>query len=717
LREKEAVMDSILDKALETLGRAKGGDRFVLKTIVHNNDKENLEKKEETTQTIPDNFRLQGTKKYELITEEGDNPLLEANLELEGRFPKLIFRDPDVGRVLDWLGTVEGVALDIETHGQARRKEEHGKEALSFVKGTIRLVQLAGGGEDFILDAALLSKAAVTRVLGELRGRPLYLHNATFDLPRLLRTFGVDLLDEDVRDTLILSRLLRAGQWEEKPTKDGGVMDATKKHGIGEVLFRELGVKIPKETDHRWGEPLTEARLEYASDDVLHLEDLYRTLLANVEGVGLLEAYRLIKRVQPIYMRQQEGGVPFDKATYEKMRRGLEEKLVVLEARLAEHAPDHPEAEEGSKWVWRNFNKPEDKSGRNGVLRALALAGTPLPNTRKHTRLAYLKKHGNAPLLGALDQYLRHAGLEGDTRGWLDLYYEDGRLYPNVQFFSQVTGRSAYSEPAIQNIMKKIDLPGMEGSSFRDCIRTPEGMSIVKADYSAQELRILAAITGDENLIGAFFEKARGGKDPHLVVGEQIAGKELDPDIPEGDAYRQSGKRANYGFSYGAGWRTYQRSIYEDTAEFIPDKQAEGEKKAFEEAWPQVKRWQRSFGDRAGHEPGAWYTTSFIGRRRYVGRNKEGHPNYTDRLNGPIQQGGADQLYLALAKMLDDPLPDVRVIITTHDEIVLECPSEIADKAGAWLVRHMRETIRETIGEELATEDCAEVEVGVSWGT
>jgi len=66
--------------------------------------------------------------------------------------------------------------------------------------------------------------------------------------------------------------------------------------------------------------------------------------------------------------------------------------------------------------------------------------------------------------------------------------------------------------------------------------------------------------------------------------------------------------------------------------------------------------------------------------------------------------------------MLDDHLPDVHVIITTHDEIVLECPREIADEAAGWLTGHMREAIRETIGDELATEDCAEVEISESWG-
>jgi DNA polymerase I-like protein with 3'-5' exonuclease and polymerase domains len=690
-------MDSILDKALEFLGR--------LPTTP--------ETREVPVAVVEEKEVLTPTRKYEVITEE--DPLLAANKALKEAFPNLIFEEEDLEKVIAWIKTRDGVSLDIETHGHSKRKEDHKKEAFSFVKGVIRVVQLSSGGEAFTLDAALLPAEGVAEVLGALRGKALYLHNAIFDLPRILRHFSVDLLGEDVRDTQVLSRLYRSGQWEYADTKNGGSVAVTKKHNIGDVLFRELGVKIPKETDHRWSEPLTEARLRYASDDVEHLEALYHDLLSKVEEVGMMEAYEVIRSVYPVYMRQQARGVPFDAELYERMRVRLKEKLEILDTQLREHAPDHPD--EGGRWVWRNNRKPEEREGRNGALRALALAGTPLKDLKKSTRLTYLKQYENAPFLEALDQYLRHADLEGDTRGWMDLYYEDGRLYPNVKFFSQVTGRSAYADPALQNIAKSLDLPGMEGTSFRDCIRAPEGFSIVKADYSAQELRILAHVAGDKNLLNAFVAQAAGGKDPHLVVGEEIAGKELKKGTPEGRTYRQAGKRANYGFSYGAGWKRYQRSVYEDTAEVITDLQAKQEKWAFEEAWPGVATWQQAFGDRAGHEPEAWFTRTFLNRRRYVSPGKEGKPNYCDRLNGPIQSGGADQLYLALAKMVEDPFEGACVIVTTHDEIVLECPEEVAEEALRWLLGHMREAVKETIGAELATPECVEGEAGSSWGS
>src|SRR5215217_185093 len=223
--------DSLLKKALEFLERA------------------NTSSPPPTTPTEePEKEQLRGTSYYDLLEE----------------FPNLIVEDHQVDRVIQWLRSRGHIAVDIETHGHARRKEVFKKEALSFVKGIIRLIQFSDGETTFILDAQALSTGAVVRALSELVGKSLYLHNAIFDLPRILRTFGVDLLGEDIRDTQILSRLLRSGQWRAVPTVDGGTVAVTLRHNIKSALSRELGVRISKETDHRWDEPLTAERLDYA---------------------------------------------------------------------------------------------------------------------------------------------------------------------------------------------------------------------------------------------------------------------------------------------------------------------------------------------------------------------------------------------------------------------------------------------------------------------
>src|SRR5215208_1641303 len=340
------MTDSILNKALEFLGQAEATSSS-------------------TPTAEPETEQLTPTHHYAEIAEEtaveevderpgpelpvgeagAGDPLLRANQELASEFPTLIFREDQVDRVVEWARIQTDISLDIETHGSACRKEDFKKEALSFVRGEIRLVQLCAGGKTYTLDAKLLGPENVAGVLRELRGKALFLHNAIFDLPRILRTFRVDLLKEDVRDTMALSRLLRAGQWEYVAAKNGGTVAVEKKHNIRDVLVREIGEEIDKETDHRWDQPLTEERLRYASDDVKHLQRLYHDLLEKVKKDGMLDAYKLIHKVYPLYMRQQVRGVPFDAELYEEMRSRLQKKVGILETQLREHAPITPKAE------------------------------------------------------------------------------------------------------------------------------------------------------------------------------------------------------------------------------------------------------------------------------------------------------------------------------------------------------------------------------------
>ena len=177
----------------------------------------------------------------------------------------------------------------------------------------------------------------------------------------------------------------------------------------------------------------------------------------------------------------------------------------------------------------------------------------------------------------------------------------------------------------------------------------------MKADYSAQELRVLAHVTGDENLLKAFRAQAKGGKDPHLVVGEKIAGRELEKGTEEGDAFRAAGKRANYGFSYGAGWKRYQRSIYEDTAELIPDSRLCPSAGLSRKLGPRSPNGNRPsvIGRVMNRRPGM-RSHSLVAGATSQGK---GRPSFLQRsAQRSIQAGGADQLYLALGKLLDDVL-------------------------------------------------------------
>jgi hypothetical protein len=139
------VSESILNKALEFLGEGTTPP---------------------AVEEIPKKPQLKVTKQYEKTTPAAEeNPLLTASQGLKEYFPNLIFEDQELDRVASWIRTQGGVCLDIETYGASSQQEEHKKEALSFVRGTIRLIQLSAGGETYTLDAALLTRDAVARTL------------------------------------------------------------------------------------------------------------------------------------------------------------------------------------------------------------------------------------------------------------------------------------------------------------------------------------------------------------------------------------------------------------------------------------------------------------------------------------------------------------------------------------------------------------------------
>src|SRR5215208_4894955 len=137
-------------------------------------------------------------------------------------------------RCLEWVRSAPEMALDIETYGKLKR------DRLLYTKGRVRLVSLHYDGESWFIDCDHVPNELVVLILEELQDKPKYLHNSLFDVPRLYRRFGV-LLDRKIHDTLLTSRVARAGEWERNK---GKVIQ--KAHNLEDCLERELGIEIPK---------------------------------------------------------------------------------------------------------------------------------------------------------------------------------------------------------------------------------------------------------------------------------------------------------------------------------------------------------------------------------------------------------------------------------------------------------------------------------------
>src|SRR5215212_801434 len=616
-----------------------------------------------------------------------DGVTAQNTTDLEG----VLTTDEEAREVVEWLRTLDSVALDIETYGtNLKGGISHATDdATSYLRGVVRLVAFHGSGQGRIVDMHGVSDGMLAEMLRAIEGKPKYLHNALFDLPRLYRRCGV-LLKREVYDTLIAARAARAGETES----DGHTkLD----YDLGAALERELGVKVDKNIKHKWGEPLTPERIGYVANDVAHLEELHKALVERMEWHDVLERYEVIRSTLPTFLEAAVAGVPVDEERLEELTNSARDERDRFLEKLNAVAPEHPE---GGKWTWNSQkNTGPTGRGRNGTLRAFSVCGVELGDVQYRTLWDHRNDH---PVVAA---YLDYKGKKEEYaayRKWLPEYSEDGRLYPQPKVAGAVTSRLLYSKPNVQGVAKR----KMEG--YRKAVAPPKGRCIVAGDFEQQELRIAAVISGDRKMQRVFIE----GKDVYLATASKMVGEEItDKKHPA----RAGAKRATLGFAYGMGIDKYIENTYKDHGIHLDKRQAQNDRKAFQKAFPGFHRWQQEYGKADDRE-----TRSILGWRRVVKAWDNGggtlEPAYNERINGRVQSTAGDILYLALVKMQNDPHPDAQFLMGVHDEVVLEAPEESAEEVALWLHAKMVEAFEEVLGPDLGGEQSVEVGYGPSWG-
>jgi DNA polymerase-1 len=233
---------------------------------------------------------------------------------------------------------------------------------------------------------------------------------------------------------------------------------------------------------------------------------------------------------------------------------------------------------------------------------------------------------------------------------------------------------------------------------------------LVKADLNQMELRVLASITEDENMLEIF----RSGGDLHINTAETIAGHKVE----KGDPARQAAKAVNFGLSFGMGAKRFLEAAKKDYGVEMTLGEAKEAKRKLLEAYPGIGRWHRREATEC--DKGNFETYTLMGRRRMVDPNYEGKPKFTERLNAPVQGTAADILKLAMARLWEsqEKYPGALPILTVHDEVIIEADADVAPEIAQWLTDTLRGAIADVLGyEELAREDAVETSVIEAWGT
>lgn len=283
------------------------------------------------------------------------------------------------------------------------------------------------------------------------------------------------------------------------------------------------------------------------------------------------------------------------------------------------------------------------------------------------------------------------------TDGLLPLIASDGRIHTNFKMTVTATGRLSSTEPNLQNIPIRKEL----GSALRKMFIAAENSCLIDADYSQIELRILAHVSEDKTMIEAF----KAGADIHRTTAAVVLGKEPEEVTAE---ERSSAKAVNFGIVYGISAFSLAGDIKKSV------KEAGDYINSYMEKYGGVKEYldeSKSLARKLG------YAETIFGRRRPIPELKS--KNYNQRsfgervaMNMPIQGAAADIIKLAMVRadrrMRREGLK-ARLILQVHDELVIECPNEEAEKAAKILKDEMEGAA------ELSLPLTVDIKIGQNW--
>ena len=274
---------------------------------------------------------------------------------------------------------------------------------------------------------------------------------------------------------------------------------------------------------------------------------------------------------------------------------------------------------------------------------------------------------------------------------------KDGRVHTTFSQAMTNTGRLSSSDPNLQNIPIRTDL----GSLIRETFVAKDGYVLIDADYSQIELRLLAAISHDEEMISAF----REGRDIHTKTACGIFGVPADKINP---GMRAAAKRVNFSIVYGVSDYGLSQdlgvSVYE-AKRYIEE---------YYRQFPTIKPCLEGF-KQEGKEKG--YVSTLFGRRRILKELTSANYNirsFGERaaMNTPIQGTAADIIKLAMNRAeqsLREKGFDAKLILQVHDELIVEAKEDIAEEAAKVLSEAMEKVI------ELDVPLIAEARIGKTW--
>jgi DNA polymerase I len=505
-------------------------------------------------------------------------------------------------------------------------------------------------------------------------------HNLKFDAEIMLN-HGIKVANLYF-DTMIASYLLNPG---------------SRGHSLDNLAFSEFGHQMISYSDLTNNKKtlLTQVPLkelsEYSCEDADFTWRLYELLSNKLEKEKFIKLFNEIEMpLVPVLIEIEQNGIKIDPAFLKKVATKINQQIKQVSKKIY-------------KLAGTEFNISSPMQLKEILFDKLKISTKGIGKTKTgfSTAAGELEKlRGSHKIIDLISEYRVLTKLNSTYVEALPrlINPKTKRVHTSFNQTITATGRLSSSDPNLQNIPIKTEL----GRQVRKSFIAEKGYQFIAADYSQIELRVVAHLANDKNMIEAF----NNNQDIHTITAAKIHG--VKPDQVDKEL-RRSAKEINFGIMYGMGARGVSQRTgisFEEAKDFI-DK--------YFKAFPAIKKYLEKT-KKLVYDTG--YVETMFGRKRYLPDIHSGVPYIAAAaqrmaINMPIQGTSADLIKMAMIDIyekLPKISPKTKMILQVHDELVFEVPDKEIKKVADFVKKEMENIYK------FKTPIKVDVGIGKNWG-
>lgn len=603
----------------------------------------------------------------------------------------LITNLSELGNLQKDLLKTETICFDIESN------------SLDFITGIITLIQFKINNNIYILDVQKLGKKDTKYILALLNDSKKLIigHNLSFDLTFIYYHYGE--LFKIAYDTMLTELLTVAGLGVKYPS-------------LKELVSKYCNVDLKKEVREEFygSTDITQEMLIYAARDVQYLDEVADKQMGVIYELKLAKIHTVEMKLIPVIVDMKVTGITLDEKHWTSLTEKAEESASSLKTLILLNIINNSknlkyknafelaellaipvkkksekialqeliDAQYISSWLKESINldsPTQVKAILNNVFNipVKSTGEKVLKNFKDHEIIKLILDYREKSKLLSTYGYSFLENINGIT----------GRIHASFDQLGTATGRMSSNNPNMQNIPA--------GPEYRQAFISKEGYSLIAADYSQAELRLLGAVSGEPEFINAY----KRGEDLHKVSATKLFEKALEEITSE---ERSRGKTLNFATVYG----TTEYGLEYNFG--IPLTEGRNFLKRYFEGFKVLSLFMQQAGEIIWNKS---YSITPLGRKRFF-EEKRLFPSafdlmrYKNRviregINHIIQGGSADIVKLAMNRIFyENPFGDkLKILLQIHDEIVCEVADDILTDAEEFIKDCMKREAKPFLGE------------------